>query len=221
MRTSTIPAEAPAFERAYPGTASQPRHVRADLAAVADGCPAAESLPLLASELATNAILHSRSGHPERTFTVRATLSPGAYARVEVEDQGGPWTPGERDVERGRGLRSWQRSPGTATHSPYTGCNAGITHFHADPHGRASICKVGRQEQVDLMTEGAEGLRKLAAIADRMITRHGGCSGCTLHKTCGTCMPLATLYRQANAPLQAYCQRGSSGPVPAEPTGGR
>jgi hypothetical protein len=29
----------PAFERAYPGTASQPRHVRADLAAVADGCP--------------------------------------------------------------------------------------------------------------------------------------------------------------------------------------
>jgi serine/threonine-protein kinase RsbW len=104
MRTSTIPAEAPAFERAYPGTASQPRHVRVDLAAVADGCPAAESLLLLASELATNAILHSRSGHPERTFTVRATLSPGAYARVEVGDQGGPWTPGEHDVERGRGL---------------------------------------------------------------------------------------------------------------------
>jgi anti-sigma regulatory factor (Ser/Thr protein kinase) len=76
----------------------------ADLADVADGCPAAESLLLLASELATNAILHSRSGHPERTFTVRATLSPGAYARVEVEDQGGPWTAREHDVERGRGL---------------------------------------------------------------------------------------------------------------------
>jgi hypothetical protein len=27
---------------------------------------------------------------------------------------------------------------------PYAGCNAGITHFHADPHGKASICKVGR-----------------------------------------------------------------------------
>ena len=25
---------------------------------------------------------------------------------------------------------------------PYTGCNAGITHFHADPHGKASICTV-------------------------------------------------------------------------------
>ena len=107
------------------------------------------------------------------------------------------------------------------TSTPYTGCNAGITHFHADPHGQASICKVGRQEQVDLITEGPEGLRKLAAIADKMITRHGGCTGCTLQKTCGTCMPLATLYRQANAPLQAYCQHGSSSPAPAEPTGRR
>jgi radical SAM protein with 4Fe4S-binding SPASM domain len=106
-------------------------------------------------------------------------------------------------------------------HTPYTGCNAGITHFHADPHGKASICKVGRQEQVDLMAEGAEGLRKLAAIGNRMTTRHGGCSGCTLQKTCGTCMPLATLYRQASAPLETYCQHGSSGPVSANPTGGR
>jgi molybdenum cofactor biosynthesis enzyme MoaA len=106
-------------------------------------------------------------------------------------------------------------------HTPYTGCNAGITHFHADPHGKASICKVGRQEQIDLMAEGAEGLRKLAAIGDRMTTRHGGCAGCTLQKTCGTCMPLATLYRQANAPLETYCQHGSSGPSPANTTGGR
>jgi molybdenum cofactor biosynthesis enzyme MoaA len=105
--------------------------------------------------------------------------------------------------------------------TPYTGCNAGITHFHADPHGKASICKVGRQEQIDLMTEGAEGLRKLAAIGDRMTTRHGGCTGCALQKTCGTCMPLATLYRQANAPLETYCQHGSSGLISANPTGGR
>ena len=27
---------------------------------------------------------------------------------------------------------------------PFTGCNAGHTSFHVDPHGRASICKVGR-----------------------------------------------------------------------------
>jgi MoaA/NifB/PqqE/SkfB family radical SAM enzyme len=91
---------------------------------------------------------------------------------------------------------------------PYTGCNAGITHFHADPHGKASICKVGRDPQVDLITEGADGLRRLAAAADSLVTRHGGCSGCTLQKTCGTCMPLATLYRQAKAPLETYCQHG-------------
>jgi MoaA/NifB/PqqE/SkfB family radical SAM enzyme len=90
--------------------------------------------------------------------------------------------------------------------APYTGCNAGITHFHADPHGRASICKVGRDPQIDLIAEGPEGLRRLAAVADSLVTRHGGCAGCTLQKTCGTCMPLASLYRQAKAPLETYCQ---------------
>src|SRR5450755_1306506 len=72
------------------------------------------------------------------------------------------------------------------TRKPYTGCNAGITHFHADPHGRASICKVGRDPQVDLIAEGAPGLRRLAAVADALVTRHGGCSGCTLQKTCAS-----------------------------------
>lgn len=92
--------------------------------------------------------------------------------------------------------------------TPYTGCNAGITHFHADPHGLASICKVGRQNQVDLITEGTAGLARLVGFADAQVTRHGGCSGCGIQKTCGTCMPLVTLYRQAQAPLQMYCQHG-------------
>jgi len=91
---------------------------------------------------------------------------------------------------------------------PYTGCNAGITHFHADPHGRASICKVGRDPRIDLIAEGADGLRRLAAVADSLLTRQGGCSGCTLQKTCGTCMPLANLYRQAQAPPEVFCQHG-------------
>ncbi len=97
------------------------------------------------------------------------------------------------------------------TRKPYTGCNAGITHFHADPHGKASICKVGRDPQVDLLAEGADGLRRLAAAADALLTRHGGCTGCTLHKTCGTCMPLASLYRQAQAPPEIFCQHGQHG----------
>jgi anti-sigma regulatory factor (Ser/Thr protein kinase) len=95
------------FQRAYDGAASEVRQVRADLAAVAEGCPAADELVLLASELATNAIMHSRSGEPGATFTVRAELRHGDYARLGVEDQGGDWTAragGDQDDERGRGL---------------------------------------------------------------------------------------------------------------------
>lgn len=92
------------FERGYPGTASQASMVRADLAAIAGGCPAAEDVILLASELVANAIRHSRSGQPGGTFTVRASIRPGVCARVEVVDQGGLWTEQEPDDERGRGL---------------------------------------------------------------------------------------------------------------------
>jgi len=96
--------EATIFERPYPGTAFSVRRVRADLSSLVDGYPVADDLILLASELATNAILHSRSGHPDRTFTVRATLYPGDYTWVEVVDQGGVWTADTYDDEHGRGL---------------------------------------------------------------------------------------------------------------------
>jgi MoaA/NifB/PqqE/SkfB family radical SAM enzyme len=89
---------------------------------------------------------------------------------------------------------------------PFTGCNAGHAFFHVDPHGLVSICKVGRDPQISLMEEGVEGLSRLAAIADSLLLRQGGCTGCTLSGACGTCMPLVTLYRKAKAPLSAYCQ---------------
>ena len=92
------------FECSYPGTADQPHNVRADLAKVAEQCPIANDLVLLASELATNAIVHSRSGRPDRWFTVRAVLYPGDYAWVEVADLGGAWGRAARDDEHGRGL---------------------------------------------------------------------------------------------------------------------
>lgn len=59
---------------------------------------------MLASKLSTNAILHSRSGHPDRTITVRVTLYPGDYAWGEVIDQGGTWTADQVDHEHRRGL---------------------------------------------------------------------------------------------------------------------
>ena len=71
-----------------------------DLIAIADDCPLSDNLVLLTSELATNAILHSRSGRPAGTFSVRVTLYPDDYAWVEIIDQGGAWT----NDQRGRGL---------------------------------------------------------------------------------------------------------------------
>jgi anti-sigma regulatory factor (Ser/Thr protein kinase) len=105
MQTRTPKApEAITFERTYPGTADQPARVRADLAEIAAARPIRDELMLLTSELATNAILHSESGHPGRVFTVRATVYPGDYAWVEVIDEGGTWTTDEHDDEHGRGL---------------------------------------------------------------------------------------------------------------------
>lgn len=91
---------------------------------------------------------------------------------------------------------------------PFSGCNAGHTFFHADPFAHASICKVGRDPYIDLMTEGVEGLRRLGGIADSLMLRTGGCAGCSLSGTCWTCRPLAKLYQEAKAPLINYCQHG-------------
>jgi anti-sigma regulatory factor (Ser/Thr protein kinase) len=110
------------FRRSYPGAKEQVRQVRADLAAIAAGCPLADDLVLLGSELVTNAIMHSKSGQPGGEFTVRAQVRPGSYAWLEVEDQGGPWIEHEADEEHGHGLDlvkalaggKWDIEPGKA-----------------------------------------------------------------------------------------------------------
>jgi MoaA/NifB/PqqE/SkfB family radical SAM enzyme len=61
---------------------------------------------------------------------------------------------------------------------PFRGCDAGRTAFHVNPHGMASICKVGREPNVSLLEEGVEGLTRLADIADGLLRRQGGCTGC-------------------------------------------
>ena len=52
------------------------------------GCPAADDMILIVSELASNAVMHSASRG--QFFTVRAELYPD-HVRVEVEDLGGSW----------------------------------------------------------------------------------------------------------------------------------
>ena len=81
----------------YPGSIKHVSAVRADLRALMHDCPRADEIILCASELAANAALHSRSRLPGGTFTVRATVNPGLYIRVEIEDNGGPWTGGISD----------------------------------------------------------------------------------------------------------------------------
>ena len=88
----------------YPGTIEHIWIVRADLRAALHECPLADDLILCASELAANAALHSRSRLPGGTFTVRAKISPGSYAWVEVEDDGGPMSPGIHDATGHHGL---------------------------------------------------------------------------------------------------------------------
>ncbi|MFJ5265908.1 radical SAM protein [Streptomyces sp. NPDC088387] len=90
----------------------------------------------------------------------------------------------------------------------FTGCNAGHTFFHMDPHGLVSICKIGRDDQISLPHEGIEGLARLGEIADRLMLRTGDCSGCTIAGTCRVCRPLAKHYQEAKAPLAAYCRHG-------------
>ncbi|MFE1560984.1 radical SAM protein [Streptomyces sp. NPDC058734] len=91
---------------------------------------------------------------------------------------------------------------------PFGGCNAGHTFFHTDPHGLVSICKIGRDDQISLPSEGIQGLARLGSIADRLMLRTGGCTGCQLSGSCTVCRPLAKHYQEAKAPLEMYCQHG-------------
>jgi anti-sigma regulatory factor (Ser/Thr protein kinase) len=120
---ANLPAAAapPVTARVFAGAAGQVREARRFLAGVLDGCPAADDALLCASELATNAVLHSRSGRPGGCFTVRAARRAGSV-RVEVTDEGGPWgRERDGDGQSGRGLvivgqlaNRWGRDEGGA-----------------------------------------------------------------------------------------------------------
>jgi serine/threonine-protein kinase RsbW len=93
-----------ARETTYPGTAEHVSTVRADLRPLLRDCPAADDVILCASEFAANAAKHSNSRLPGGTFTVRAVISRGDFVRVEVQDNGGPWTAVTADATGHHGL---------------------------------------------------------------------------------------------------------------------
>jgi hypothetical protein len=92
--------------RRHTGTyLAEPRQVgiaRSALAVWLGGGPQADEAILVASEFATNAILHSASRHGG-AFTVRAEVRQ-EYLRIEVEDAGGLWRDGSRDDGRPHGF---------------------------------------------------------------------------------------------------------------------
>jgi len=100
-------ADTPATRsRTFPATPVQAPEARLFLATILGDQPVAADALLCLSELATNAIVHSRSREPGGSFTVRAQLDSHRL-RVEVCDQGGPWHSAGRasaDEPNGRGL---------------------------------------------------------------------------------------------------------------------
>jgi anti-sigma regulatory factor (Ser/Thr protein kinase) len=112
--------------RVFPGRPDQVRQARRFVARALAGCPAADDAVLCVSELASNAIQHTRSGQGGR-FQVLVWRGR-ASACVAVIDDGAPHgpaarTPGPADLaESGHGLRvvsdlaaTWgQQEPGLA-----------------------------------------------------------------------------------------------------------
>jgi anti-sigma regulatory factor (Ser/Thr protein kinase) len=92
--------------RVFLGSPGQVRHVREFVAETLDACPVADDVALLASEVATNAIVHTASGKGG-TFTVVVTTDVGRV-RVEVHDDGSEHAPDVREErtpqESGSGL---------------------------------------------------------------------------------------------------------------------
>jgi serine/threonine-protein kinase RsbW len=80
-----------AASRTFPGQPRQVSSARAFAAGCLDGCPLSDDAVLSVSELASNAVIHSRSGVPGGHFTVRIETYPDSHVWVEVEDDGGPW----------------------------------------------------------------------------------------------------------------------------------
>jgi anti-sigma regulatory factor (Ser/Thr protein kinase) len=117
--------------RTFPATPEQAGEARRFLAAILDGHPADDTI-LCLSELVTNATIHSRSRQPGGWLTVRVQRRDD-HVRVEVWDQGGPWTEtAHEDGQTGRGLLILDRLASTwgRNGSAETGW---ITWFELDP----------------------------------------------------------------------------------------
>jgi anti-sigma regulatory factor (Ser/Thr protein kinase) len=102
VTTTAAAAATRRYAGTYPADPAQVRRARAALAAMLRGCPLADDAILIASEFATNSVVHSDS-RDGGEFTLRAEVHQD-YIRIEVEDAGGPWRGGPRDDGRPHGF---------------------------------------------------------------------------------------------------------------------
>jgi hypothetical protein len=115
----------------YPAEPGQVRIARAALAGWLAGCPQADEAILVASEFATNCVLHSDSRHGG-AFTLRAEAGQDRL-RIEVEDAGGPWRDGLLDDGRPHGFDVVAAIVG-----------AGNWGIDGDDRGRTAWARLGR-----------------------------------------------------------------------------
>ncbi len=102
MTTTVAAAATRRYASTHPADPAQVRHARAALATLLRDCPLADEAILIASEFATNSVVHSDS-RDGGEFTLRGEVHQD-YIRIEVEDAGGPWHGGPRDDGRPHGF---------------------------------------------------------------------------------------------------------------------
>jgi anti-sigma regulatory factor (Ser/Thr protein kinase) len=103
-RQAVLPAPL-IWSSSYPGSADQAQLARQFLTGVMDGHPLTCEAVACLGELTANAIVHSNSRQPGGSFSVQVFCHADGRMRVEVTDQGGPWTPiFSEDGRHGRGL---------------------------------------------------------------------------------------------------------------------
>jgi serine/threonine-protein kinase RsbW len=86
------------LDASFPGLPESVRDARRQLSGVVAGIPLADDVLLCLSEIATNAVLYTRSGRPGGEFTVTVDVLAGVLLALAVADQGGPWAGREADT---------------------------------------------------------------------------------------------------------------------------
>lgn len=81
------------WQKTFPGLEDQPRLVRAELAVILRAHPDLDEILLVASELCTNAVVHTRSGRQGGIFGVEVTAIGEESLMIAVTDAGAPTVP--------------------------------------------------------------------------------------------------------------------------------